>query len=73
MSGTGSIQKKITQDNLNKVPLLRPDPDVLRNFANLANPIRKQLLNNQEQSQHLAQLRDWLLPMLMNGQAKITN
>jgi type I restriction enzyme S subunit len=29
------------------------------------------ILNNQKQNQELTELRDWLLPMLMNGQVAI--
>ena len=68
---TGSIQKKITQDNLNKVNLLEPDPEILRKFANFANPIRQHLLSIYQQNQELTTLRDWLLPMLMNGQVRV--
>lgn len=29
--------------------------------------------NNVKQNQQLAELRDWLLPMLMNGQVKVAD
>ena len=31
----------------------------------------KTILNNHQQNQELTQLRDWLLPMLMNGQVTV--
>ncbi len=31
----------------------------------------KLILNNHKQNQELAKLRDWLLPMLMNGQVMV--
>ncbi len=33
--------------------------------------IYQKIYNNQIQNQELSTLRDWLLPMLMNGQVKV--
>jgi hypothetical protein len=33
-------------------------------------PMLNQIRNNEFQNQHLSSLRDWLLPMLMNGQVR---
>ena len=35
--------------------------------------LRKLVTKLQKENEHLIQLRNWLLPMLMNGQATITN
>ncbi|MEY3500060.1 MAG: hypothetical protein RL308_1729 [Bacteroidota bacterium] len=68
---TGSIQMKINQENLKKYKVLIPSLDLIEQYSNKANSIRKQLIINIEQNQKLAELRDWLLPMLMNGQVKV--
>lgn len=68
---SGSIQLKINQENLRNVKVSVPNDDTLEGFASLAIPIRKKLINNIEENQKLTELRDWLLPMLMNGQVKI--
>jgi type I restriction enzyme S subunit len=68
---TGSIQLKINQENLKGVQCLSPSDSLLKSFANFAKPIRKQLINNINQNQELTSLRDWLLPMLMNGQVTV--
>lgn len=68
---TGSIQMKINQENLKKYKVLVPDEELVNEFSLNANSIRRQLINNFEQNQKLAELRDWLLPMLMNGQVKV--
>lgn len=68
---TGSIQKKITQDNLNAVPMANPTSDCLKAFSKVANNLRKQRINLDQQTQELTTLRDWLLPMLMNGQVSV--
>jgi type I restriction enzyme S subunit len=68
---TGSIQKKITQDNLLGVKFALPDKNTLKQFSEFARPIRQRIINLTEESQTLTELRDWLLPLLMNGQVKV--
>ena len=45
-----------------------PDKKISLQFANKADVIYKKIRNNIFENQELTQLRDWLLPMLMNGQ-----
>ena len=68
---SGSIQLKINQENLKRVKVCVPDENTLKKFASFAIPVRKQLINAIEENQKLTELRDWLLPMLMNGQVKV--
>ena len=51
--------------------IILPHLDLANKFERKANIFYKKILNNQKQNQELAQLRDWLLPMLMNGQVKV--
>ena len=67
---TGSVQKKINQENLAGVKFATPDKNTLKLFSEFARPIRKRIINLTEESQTLTELRDWLLPMLMNGQVR---
>ena len=48
-----------------------PDKKISLKFANKADVIYKKIRNNIFENQELTQLRDWLLPMLMNGQVKV--
>ena len=50
-----------------------PDKKISLQFANKADVIYKKIRNNIFENQELTQLRDWLLPMLMNGQVKVEN
>ncbi len=68
---TGSIQKKINQENLMNVKVIYPANETLDRFSKFATPIRKQLMTIYEENNKLTELRDWLLPMLMNGQVKV--
>ena len=67
---TGSNQKNLSGiDLLNlKIPFSRK---LINSFLNKVQPSFEQMLNIQKQNQELAKLRDWLLPMLMNGQVKV--
>ena len=69
---TGSIQKKITQDNLLSHNVLKPQKELVDLFCNKIMPIRSRLIKIYEENQKLSQIRDFLLPMLMNGQIGIT-
>lgn len=40
-------------------------------FQEIVEPMFAKIIANRQQSQKLAHLRDWLLPMLMNGQVKV--
>ncbi len=40
-------------------------------FQEIVEPMFAKIIANRQQSQNLAHLRDWLLPMLMNGQAVV--
>lgn len=48
-----------------------PDSKMIEQFYDKAKPIHAQIQKNLQQNQKLAELRDWLLPMLMNGQVKV--
>jgi type I restriction enzyme S subunit len=45
--------------------------DILRKFYETVNIFMMKILVNMQENQKLTELRDWLLPMLMNGQIKI--
>jgi len=68
---TGSIQLKINQENLKAFKVVVPPMNLIETYSVTAGSLRKQLINNIEQNQHLTSLRDWLLPMLMNGQVRV--
>lgn len=68
---TGSIQKKINQENLLNVKVIYPDNHTLESFSKISTSIRKKLITIYEENQQLSELRDWLLPMLMNGQVSV--
>ncbi len=66
----GSIVKFITKSDVENIPVFIPESkSYLDCFNNLVFAQEKIALENEE----LIKLRDWLLPMLMNGQATISD
>ena len=70
---SGTTFGSITKDDLFDLKLCIPKKEVLENFKKLADPFHNQIINNSLQNQKLSELRDWLLPMLMNGQVTVTS
>lgn len=68
---SGSTFKEVSGTVLKTVKIILPKSDIIGQFSSTVESIfRRQDLLEQE-NQHLIQLRDWLLPMLMNGQVQV--
>ena len=67
----GSTQPLITQSDLGKVECIIPDEGNLNKFEQLTNNLFAKLQENQLENQKLANIRDTLLPKLMNGEISI--
>ena len=67
----GTIMKNISQSVLTDMAVSLPPQNVLLKFNSIIDDLLEQMKNVQRQNQELTQLRDWLLPMLMNGQVII--
>lgn len=70
---SGSTVFGIRQDELRTVDVLIPKIEKQKYFGQKIERIIQKIRNNDYQNQELAQLRDWLLPMLMNGQVKVNS
>ena len=67
----GTIMKNISQSVLTDMVVSLPPQNLLLKFNSIIDNLLEQMKNVQRQNQELTQLRDWLLPMLMNGQVKV--
>jgi type I restriction enzyme S subunit len=67
---SGSIQKFIGLNSLRNTPILSNDNYILK-FNESTQSIFEKLETIKLENQHLTSLRDWLLPMLMNGQISV--
>lgn len=70
ISSTGS-RKRIPPDVSASFVLATPDNKTMRAFVELYAPIMEKQKALYKENRELAKLRDWLLPMLMNGQAAV--
>lgn len=68
----GTILKNVNQSTLNALKFTLPkDQQIITNFNEKIKPLFIKMNIIQRENQKLAELRDWLLPMLMNGQVKL--
>jgi type I restriction enzyme S subunit len=70
MTGT-SGRKRVDANTLKNYSLPIPDDMILSKFEGITAEIFNTQTNNVKQNQELSSLRDWLLPMLMNGQISV--
>ena len=70
---TGAVQPKISQANLNKVPVIIPSKAELSAFDSIAQPIFAQIRNLRAENDRLAAIRDTLLPRLMSGELDVSD
>ena len=71
MNSVGTTFGSITKDDLYSLQLVYPPTELLMKFDQSVKSIDREVKNRSCQNQELTQLRDWLLPMLMNGQVKV--
>lgn len=72
MTGT-SGRKRVDAKELAKFQLAKPSSELLKKYDEIVNPYFEKMTFNSKQNQELASLRDWLLPMLMNGQVTVAD
>ena len=69
-SSAGSIVKFITKGDIENIPIFIPKDKKYLSYFNELVLTQEHILSENDE---LTNLRDWLLPMLMNGQATIEN
>lgn len=67
---TGTSQKNLSPVDTGKI-LIPYDEKTVDLFCSIANRIIEKIAHGQKENHELTILRDWLLPMLMNGQATV--
>lgn len=68
---TGSAQPHVYPSDIRGLDYVIPRGDLIDDFGKTAIPMNDQVAKNLAENQQLAQLRDWLLPLLMNGQVTV--
>ena len=67
----GATVERISLNELPSFPMLIPALEQRDAASKILTPLHEKIAQNQRQNQELTQLRDWLLPMLMNGQVTV--
>ncbi len=67
----GTTFGSITKDDLHSLPLAYPQTELLMEYDKVVSKYNQMVFTRSMENQHLTQLRDWLLPMLMNGQVAV--
>ena len=67
----GATQQAINNEDLISIPLLIPHQNIIEQYHNKVKAMYKQKYLNEVENIILTRLRDFLLPMLMNGQITI--
>jgi type I restriction enzyme, S subunit len=68
---TGNTFANMNKSDFSSIKAIKPNKEVLENFSKLIQPSIEKILVNSKENNKLAELRDWLLPMLMNGQVTV--
>lgn len=63
-----SIQEFLSLSKLGSIPVIVPQEQTIKNFNTLTSPFLEKMGSIREENKTLQSLRDFLLPMLMNGQ-----
>ncbi|WP_394907942.1 restriction endonuclease subunit S [uncultured Mesonia sp.] len=67
----GSAQPHVYPKDLAALKILIPNSDLFESYGQKVLALNEKISNNDKENQKLAALRDWLLPMLMNGQVTV--
>ena len=68
---TGTLVLHLNLDGVNRYKTEIPSNKLLKMFDKFYQPIANRIYMTNKQNQQLTELRDWLLPMLMNGQVTV--
>ncbi len=67
----GSILQNVSQDTLSRILVVVPRKEIVIDFNDKIKSVISTMQNNILENQQLISLRDFLLPMLMNGQVTV--
>lgn len=68
---SGSVQRQLTAPQVARMKIICPTDELLAKYAAMVFPGTSEIEILKEQNNELTKLRDWLLPMLMNGQVTV--
>jgi type I restriction enzyme S subunit len=69
--GSGSVFKNLKTDYIKELDIILPSERILQMSKIILESTFEKLKTSENENLKLTQLRDWLLPMLMNGQVTV--
>ena len=67
----GATQEAVNNNDMESIKFAVPTDVVLQNYHKATKGVYAQISKNICENRNLVSLRDWILPMLMNGQATV--
>jgi type I restriction enzyme S subunit len=67
----GATQESVNNSDLESFPILTPAQNLLESYSALVVDLFRQKYENEQELARLMEIRDFLLPMLMNGQVAV--
>ncbi|HDY6985033.1 TPA: restriction endonuclease subunit S [Klebsiella pneumoniae] len=67
----GTTFGSMTKDDLHSLQVVCPEPGLLKRYDDIVSEYNKMIFTRSLENQDLTKLRDWLLPLLMNGQITV--
>lgn len=71
LNGNGTTFGSLTKDTLFEIEIVIPPDNLVKLFETTLPNYDEMRLNSEKQTRELTRLRDWLLPLLMNGQSTV--
>jgi type I restriction enzyme S subunit len=71
VKASGSTFNSIVTNDIEWTQLISPRPEEISAFCKIVAPMFERIETAQRENRELTQLRDWLLPLLMNGQVRV--
>ena len=72
-NSTGTLMAGLSNNTTKNIKYVIPDKTTMIKFNEIVNPINKKIYYNNKENKVLEQLRDTLLPKLMNGEIDLEN
>ena len=70
---SGNTFANMNKGDFSEIKVIIPENELLKEFATYLKPTINKVLVNSKENNKLVELRDWLLPMLMNGQVTVND
>ena len=71
LGSTSSIATAVNSKSIKTIPVIQPNPEILRQFQVFISPIFENIRSVQIEIENLKKLRDTLLPKLISGELEV--